>query len=60
MHKAFMDDRPVWYRLEDPKQMRLGGKSPYVSPRGSLATEIASRLMRRSEFASHKSFSGEK
>lgn len=58
LSKAFLDDRPVWYRLEDPRQMRLGGKSPYVSPRGSLATEIANRLMRRTEFACHRSFSG--
>lgn len=30
-----MDDRAVWCRLEDPRQLR--GKSPHTSPRGSIA-----------------------
>lgn len=33
--KAFLDDRAVWCRLEDPRQLR--GKSPHTSPRGSIA-----------------------
>lgn len=58
LQKAFLDDRPVWYRLEDPKQLRLSDKSPFASPRGSLANEIALRKMRRNDFAVSKSFSG--
>ncbi|XP_063920255.1 regulating synaptic membrane exocytosis protein 1 isoform X3 [Zophobas morio] len=34
LQKAFLDDRAVWCRLEDPRQLR--GKSPHTSPRGSL------------------------
>ncbi|XP_044009202.1 regulating synaptic membrane exocytosis protein 1 isoform X2 [Aphidius gifuensis] len=46
LQNAFETDRAVWYRLEDPKGLR-SGKSPYASPRGSLSTEIAQRLLRR-------------
>lgn len=35
LQKAFLDDRAVWCRLEDPRQLR--GKSPHTSPRGSIA-----------------------
>lgn len=35
IQKAFLDDRAVWCRLEDPRQLR--GKSPHTSPRGSIA-----------------------
>ncbi|CAH0546246.1 unnamed protein product, partial [Brassicogethes aeneus] len=35
LQKAFLDDRAVWCRLEDPRQLR--GKSPHNSPRGSIA-----------------------
>ncbi|XP_045463479.1 regulating synaptic membrane exocytosis protein 2 isoform X2 [Harmonia axyridis] len=35
IQKAFIDDRAVWYRLEDPRQLR--GRSPRGSPRGSNA-----------------------
>ncbi|XP_072394945.1 regulating synaptic membrane exocytosis protein 2-like [Diabrotica undecimpunctata] len=35
IQKAFLDDRAVWCRLEDPRQLR--GKSPHTSPRGSVA-----------------------
>lgn len=37
------------YRLEDPRGLRYG-KSPHCSPRGSLSTEIAQRLLRRTDF----------
>ncbi|KAK6645635.1 hypothetical protein RUM43_001915 [Polyplax serrata] len=60
LKKAFLDDRPVWYRLEDPKQLRMGDKSPFVSPRGSLANEIALRKMRRNDFALSRSFSDDR
>ncbi|XP_050312016.1 regulating synaptic membrane exocytosis protein 1 isoform X2 [Anthonomus grandis grandis] len=35
LQKAFLDDRAVWCRLEDPRQLR--GRSPHTSPRGSIA-----------------------
>ncbi|XP_065348857.1 regulating synaptic membrane exocytosis protein 1 isoform X3 [Cloeon dipterum] len=64
LQKAFLEDRPNWYRLEDPRQMRF--KSPHVSPRGSLANpgtaarEIAQRLLRRGDFAQQRSYSDDK
>lgn len=57
LQKAFLDDRPVWYRLEDPKCIRAGGKSPHASPRGSLASDMSQRLARN---AGQRSFSGSK
>ncbi|XP_034250276.1 regulating synaptic membrane exocytosis protein 1 [Thrips palmi] len=57
LQKAFLDDRPVWYRLEDPKCIRAGGKSPHASPRGSLASDMTQRLMRN---AGQRSFSEER
>lgn len=50
LQKAFLDDRAVWCRLEDPRQMR--GKSPYSSPRGSIAG-----MGRRSDFIAQRSTS---
>ncbi|XP_031346559.1 regulating synaptic membrane exocytosis protein 1 isoform X2 [Photinus pyralis] len=50
LQKAFLDDRAVWCRLEDPRQMR--GKSPHNSPRGSIAG-----LCRRNDFISQRSAS---
>lgn len=35
LQKAFLDDRAVWYRLEQLRQTRLG-KTPQGSPRGSI------------------------
>jgi hypothetical protein len=58
LKKAFLEDRPVWYRLEDPRQLRGGGKSPHSSPRSSLANDVAQRLLRRTEFGQQRSFSG--
>lgn len=48
LQKAFLDDRAVWCRLEDPRQMR--GKSPHSSPRGSITG-------RRNEFGIQRSIS---
>ncbi|XP_063222344.1 regulating synaptic membrane exocytosis protein 2 [Bacillus rossius redtenbacheri] len=59
LKKAFLEDRPTWYRLEDPRQLRMG-KSPHASPRGSLASELAQRLVRRSDFGLQRSFSDDK
>nr|XP_018901825.1 PREDICTED: regulating synaptic membrane exocytosis protein 1 isoform X2 [Bemisia tabaci] len=42
LQKALLDDRPVWYRLEDPRQIRSGR-----SPRGSLVSEVTQRLINR-------------
>lgn len=60
LQQAFLDDRAVWYRLEDPKGLRdiSMSKSPSVSPRGSLvpggyAGDIG-RLLRR-DYHSHRS-----
>lgn len=41
--KSLIEDCPVWYRLEDPRQIRTGKPSP----RGSLVNEINSRLLAR-------------
>lgn len=63
IQKAFLDDRAVWYRLEDPKQLRcLGFRAPSVSPRGSIAAVTAgnidvNRLMRSRDYAIHRSVS---
>ncbi|XP_071451275.1 regulating synaptic membrane exocytosis protein 2 isoform X1 [Hetaerina americana] len=62
LRRAVVEERPVWYRLEDPRGIR-GSRSPHVSPRGSLASapaELARRLLlRRGEFSSQRSFSDE-
>ena len=58
LQKAFLEDRPIWFRLEDPRQLRGSGKSTHTSPRSSLANEVAQRLMRRAEFGQQRSFSG--
>lgn len=50
LQKAFLDDRAVWCRLEDPRQLR--GKSPHTSPRGSIAGPG-----RRGEFGMQRSVS---
>ncbi|XP_075225744.1 regulating synaptic membrane exocytosis protein fife [Lycorma delicatula] len=55
LQKALLDDRPVWYRLEDPHQLRSGG-STRTSPRTSLANELTQRLLLKG----NRSFSEEK
>lgn len=60
LEKAFLDDRAVWYRLEDPKGLRgatTSGKSPALSPRGSLSGPTPGP--RRGDFAGQRSVSGE-
>lgn len=53
LQKAFLDDRAIWYRLEDPKNLRSSSmamsRSPNVSPRGSISIEH-SRLPRRNDY----------
>ncbi|KAG8301678.1 hypothetical protein J6590_047873 [Homalodisca vitripennis] len=41
--KSLVEDCPVWYRLEDPRQLRSGRPSP----RSSLVAEINARLLAR-------------
>ncbi|XP_076230361.1 regulating synaptic membrane exocytosis protein fife isoform X2 [Nomia melanderi] len=48
LQRALENDRAMWYRLEDPRGLRAS-KSPYCSPRGSLSTEIAQRLLRKTD-----------
>ncbi|XP_076178462.1 regulating synaptic membrane exocytosis protein fife isoform X2 [Ptiloglossa arizonensis] len=48
LQRALDTDRACWYRLEDPHGLRAS-KSPYCSPRGSLSTELAQRLLRKTE-----------
>lgn len=55
LQKALLDDRAVWYRLEDPRQLRTG-KSPHTSPRGSIGGDVG-RLIRR-EYGAQRSISG--
>lgn len=58
IQKAFLDDCAVWYRLEDPRQLRSGIK-PNVSPRGSVVTAIGTdvnRSMRR-DYSNYRSVS---
>ncbi|CAH1169576.1 unnamed protein product [Phaedon cochleariae] len=50
IQKAFLDDRAVWCRLEDPRQLR--GRSPHTSPRGSIAG-----TGKRSDFGNQRSVS---
>lgn len=55
IQKAFLDDRAVWYRLEDPRQLRCGVRPPSsVSPRGSVDLN---RLMRSRDYAIQRSVS---
>lgn len=58
LQKALLDDRAIWYRLEDPRQLRgMLGKSPHTSPRGSIGGGDVSRLMRR-DYGQQRSISG--
>ncbi|XP_017477821.1 PREDICTED: regulating synaptic membrane exocytosis protein 2-like [Rhagoletis zephyria] len=53
LQQAFIDDRAIWCRLDDPKGLRgiSMSKSPSVSPRGSIAAGCpggdVTRLLRR-------------
>ncbi|GJQ87408.1 hypothetical protein Trydic_g14552 [Trypoxylus dichotomus] len=50
LQKAFLDDRAIWCRLEDPRQLK--GKSPHTSPRGSIGG-----TSRRNDFGNQRSIS---
>lgn len=43
LQKAFLDDRAIWCRLEDPRNLRSSSmamsRSPNVSPRGSISVD---------------------
>ncbi|XP_055909308.1 regulating synaptic membrane exocytosis protein 1 isoform X1 [Eupeodes corollae] len=49
MQQAFLEDRALWCRLDDPKGLRgiSMSKSPSVSPRGSIGGGDLTRLIRR-------------
>lgn len=65
LQKAFLDDRAVWYRLEDPKNLRAQTMAkctiPYnLSPRGSMTSQLGgdiSRFMRRNDYGIQRSVS---
>lgn len=67
LQKAFLDDRAVWYRLEDPKNLRAATMakctiSYNLSPRGSNASMThlsgdVSRFMRRNDYGYQRSVS---
>lgn len=57
LQKAFLDDRAIWYRLEDPKGLRSGAgnsatstRTPNVSPRGSIISIEQGRIVRRNDY----------
>lgn len=56
IQKAFLDDRAVWCRLEDPRQLRSAGSGVRnsASPRGSVDLN---RLMRTRDYAVQRSVS---
>ncbi|CAD7081981.1 unnamed protein product [Hermetia illucens] len=58
LQKAFLEDRAIWCRLEDPKGLRATSisKSPSVSPRGSIGGDVT-RLIRRSDYSIQRSIS---
>lgn len=58
LQKAFLDDRAVWYRLEDPRCLRgiSSSKTPGVSPRGSIGGDL-NRLNRQANYSSFRSMS---
>lgn len=58
LQRAFLDDRAVWVRLEDPKGLRGQSffKTPNASPRGSIGGDV-SRFIRRNEYGVQRSVS---
>lgn len=67
LQKAFLDDRAVWYRLEDPKGLRAQtiakcNISFNVSPRGSMTSMThlsgdVSRFIKRNDYGFQRSVS---
>lgn len=67
LQKAFLDDRAVWYRLEDPKALRAQTMAKCtisfnMSPRGSMTSTThlggdVSRFMKRNEYSFQRSVS---
>jgi C2 domain len=64
LQRAFIDDRAVWYRLEDPKNLRVQTMAKCnisfnVSPRGSttLLSCDVSRFIRRNDYGFQRSVS---
>lgn len=67
LQKAFLDDRAVWYRLEDPKNLRAAtltkcSTSFNLSPRGSMTSMChlggdVTRFIRRNDYGFQRSIS---
>ncbi|XP_062561449.1 regulating synaptic membrane exocytosis protein 1 isoform X2 [Armigeres subalbatus] len=58
LQKAFLDDVAVWYRLEDPKQLRGAPptKMHWSSPRNSISGDVT-KLIRGSDYRFQRSVS---
>ncbi|XP_039448096.2 regulating synaptic membrane exocytosis protein 2, partial [Culex pipiens pallens] len=58
LQKAFLDDVAVWYRLEDPKQLRGAptSKMNWSSPRNSISGDVT-KLIRGSDYRFQRSVS---
>lgn len=58
LQKAFLDDVAVWYRLEDPKQLRGAPptKMNWSSPRNSISGDVT-KLIRGSDYRFQRSVS---
>jgi hypothetical protein len=47
VQKALLDDRAIWYRLEDPKGLKLGSIRSLLSPRNSITGETSTKFTPR-------------
>ncbi|XP_058450782.1 protein piccolo isoform X3 [Malaya genurostris] len=57
LQKAFLDDVAVWYRLEDPRQLRgIPAKTLFTSPRNFISGDVT-KLIRGSDYRFHRSVS---
>ncbi|XP_055635620.1 regulating synaptic membrane exocytosis protein 2 isoform X2 [Toxorhynchites rutilus septentrionalis] len=57
LQKAFLDDVAVWYRLDDPKQLRgVPSKTHWSSPRCSISGDVT-KLIRGSDYRFQRSVS---
>ncbi|XP_055604662.1 regulating synaptic membrane exocytosis protein 1 [Uranotaenia lowii] len=57
LQKAFLDDIAVWYRLEDPKQLRgVPAKRKWSSPRNSISGDVT-KLIRAADYRFQRSVS---
>ncbi|BET03056.1 Hypothetical protein NTJ_15874 [Nesidiocoris tenuis] len=47
LQKALLDDNPIWYRLDDPRQLRTGNGNR--SARSSIASDASTRTLRKGD-----------